>query len=238
MCAGAEQSATPAMQRFATKLRHPRRPSSSASGTDPSRRAARRKPRQARRSGLPACASAAARTAGLSQRKNGLTRISRRTCARAGSGLSAARSRATLSLIVERRADWPAPPSRRSAGWRRCIRDRNTSAFPAASSRSRFNEAFICLGVPSNIRPQPALNSVSPQNSAPWPQNAMWLKRMSGHLQNIEAKSQVRQVAALAVAHGAGALRDARIVRSHDRHRAAREQLGHAANMIGMMVSE
>ena len=39
----------------------------------------------------------------------------------------------------------------------------------------RFNDAFICSGLPSNIRPQPALNSVSPQKSAPWPQNAMWL---------------------------------------------------------------
>jgi len=37
------------------------------------------------------------------------------------------------------------------------------------SAASRSSEASICAGVPSNRRPQPTLNNVSPQNSTPAP---------------------------------------------------------------------
>ena len=40
----------------------------------------------------------------------------------------------------------------------------------AGSTASLASEACICAGVPSNRRPQPAPNSVSPQNTAPVPQ--------------------------------------------------------------------
>ena len=149
-------------------------------GTDPSRRAARRTPRPVRAAAVPACASAAARTAGASQRKNGLTADFQRHAARAGVGASAARRPRDPVAILERGRDWRAPRSGRSADWPPCTRGRNTCGVSGGSARSRFKEAFICTGVPSNIRPQPALNSVSPQNSAPCPQNAMWLKVCPG----------------------------------------------------------
>ncbi len=66
----------------------------------------------------------------------------------------------------------------------------------------------------------------------------MWLNGMPGNLQNLEGKSQLRQVAALAVADGASALRNAGIVRSDDRDRPVAQQLRDAADMIGMMVSQ
>ncbi len=58
-----------------------------------------------------------------------------------------------------------ARPPRRSAGWRACTRVRSTRASRAASAASFESDGHIWLGVPSNSRPQPAANSVSPQNS-------------------------------------------------------------------------
>ena len=46
-------------------------------------------------------------------------------------------------IRVRRR--WPAPPSRRSAGWLPCIHDRRTLRVSGGKFRSRFNEAFICV---------------------------------------------------------------------------------------------
>ncbi|MNG11454.1 hypothetical protein D3C84_949990 [compost metagenome] len=42
----------------------------------------------------------------------------------------------------------------------------NTCVSPGRAAR-RDNELYICLGVPSNRRPQPAAKRVSPQNSRP-----------------------------------------------------------------------
>ena len=62
---------------------------------------------------------------------------------------------------------------------------------------------------------------------------------MSGHVQNIEGKSQVWQFAAIPIADRLCAVRDPVVIRSNDRHRAQFEQeLGYTSDMIGMMVSQ
>src|SRR5271154_5383186 len=62
--------------------------------------------------------------------------------------------------------------------------------------------------------------------------------RMPGHLQNLEAKSQVRQFAVLAVVDRACALRNAVVVWSDDRHRPVAQQLRDTADVIEVMVSQ
>ena len=62
---------------------------------------------------------------------------------------------------------------------------------------------------------------------------------MSGHVQNIEPKSQVWKLAALAVADGLDGHGDAGIDRAdHPARGRVGQKLGDAADMIGMMVGE
>ena len=52
--------------------------------------------------------------------------------------------------------------------------------WAAGSAANRINVVCICAGVPSNSRPQPRLNKVSPQNSRPSPTYATWLRVCPG----------------------------------------------------------
>ena len=115
-------------------------------------------------SARPACASAAARTAGSPARRNGLV-ASRRRSSKEGVGSLRARlscSRASRSCDRGiRRFD----RARRSEGSPACIRGRSTRASRGRAPRASTSDDHICAGVPSNSRPQPAANSVSPQNT-------------------------------------------------------------------------
>jgi hypothetical protein len=115
------------------------------------------------RAGWPA----ALRTAGSSQRRKGLvsssTRIVVGTVAR-----PAWRVRAPLSTAALHRDAAGFDGERRSACCSGCIRGRSTQESAPATRRA-WPGACICAGVPSNRRPHPAPNSVSPQNSAPSP---------------------------------------------------------------------
>jgi hypothetical protein len=61
---------------------------------------------------------------------------------------------------------------------------------------------------------------------------------MPGHLQSLEGKSQVRQLAALPAVGGAGERRDARVLRADHGHCLEPQQVGNTPNMIGVMVGE
>src|SRR5450631_1859465 len=61
---------------------------------------------------------------------------------------------------------------------------------------------------------------------------------MPRHLQNLEAKSQVRQFAALGIADGAGSMRDALIIGTDHRHLSQVQQFRYAPDMIRVMVSQ
>ena len=56
--------------------------------------------------------------------------------------------------------------SRRSGRWTGCIHGRNRPACRRAGRAGGRASVQNCCGVPSNIRPQPSANKVSPQNSA------------------------------------------------------------------------
>ena len=152
---------------------------SSASGIDPSRRAAPRTPRRRPSSGLAGVGLRGGRHRRVVAAQKGID--PNLQCH--GRGQSWGRLARTpvpprpWYSIAARLAGSTVNAKRRLAA---CIRGRRTPGCPAAARAGGFNEAVICVGVPSNIRPQPALNSVSPQNSAPCPQRAMWLKVCPG----------------------------------------------------------
>ena len=99
-------------------------------------------------------------------------------------GLAARRAwpaRAPAASPQSRRC--PVRPRARSGCSRACTRGRSTRASRRGSAASADSDVHICCGVPSNRRPHPAANSVSPQNtrrhrrsrrrsSAMWP--AVW----------------------------------------------------------------
>ena len=76
--------------------------------------------------------------------------------------------------------------SPRSGRWTACTRARSRPASSSGRARSLASEAHICSGVPSNSRPQPSANSVSPQNSAAARSNqkAMWPRVWPGHVEH------------------------------------------------------
>ncbi len=61
---------------------------------------------------------------------------------------------------------------------------------------------------------------------------------MSGHVQNIEPKSQVWKLAAVAVADSLDGQRNPLVGRPDHPHRTRGQKLCDAADMIGMMVGE
>ncbi len=63
----------------------------------------------------------------------------------------------------------PDRPRARSGCWRACIHARNRPCVSSGSAASFDNDSSICAGVPSNTRPQPQANSVSPQKREPKP---------------------------------------------------------------------
>jgi len=115
-----------------------------------------------------------------------------------------ARSCAILAIT----SDWPVRPPMRSEGSPACTRGRNRPWWRRASARSAPSDAHICAGVPSNRRPHPAANSVSPQNtqgcpptspnSATWP--AVWpgmsrvrnVTRQAGHRERVAFDQRMR----------------------------------------------
>ena len=119
----------------------------------------------------PSRCATAARMAGASVRRNGLQACS-------------------LASVVGS-VDWPWLRWVRASAvrcWRSALPGSTVSANAAlasvyswpqhtwvvsGSAPNRDSEACICAGVPSNMRPQPRLNSVSPQNTSPWPWKAM-----------------------------------------------------------------
>ncbi len=105
--------------------------------------------------------------------------------------------------------------------------------------RSWFNEAFICLGVTLEHSAAACAEQRIAAKKRAMPPKCDVAYGMPGNLQNLEGKSQLRQVAALAVADGAGAHAQCayRPARSPGTAPMA-QQLRDAADMIGMMVSQ
>ena len=127
--------------------------------------------RRAARTSLPAVArrrrgrARCARPRAASQRRNGLIARSR-PIDRRQRGLVVGAQRLAPAAVARRARRCRARPRGRSAGWTGCTRGRSTRGCRRAAPPGATASACICAGVPSNRRPQPPENSVSPQNSS------------------------------------------------------------------------
>ena len=108
------------------------------------------------------------KTSGLSQRMKGLVAFS--SASVDGTvGAPCARSSATRATLAETAAfpgsTWAAKRRLEAVySW-----PQYTSVSSGRADSVTFSDSYICAGVPSNRRPQPAANSVSPVNTAPSP---------------------------------------------------------------------
>ena len=103
--------------------------------------------------------------AGSSARRNGL--VARSSPMVEGMvARPAARASSTPALLHDERGIERLDGHGEAGVGLRCIRGRNRRASPSAAARSLPSEVHICSGVPSNSRPQPSENRVSPQSTA------------------------------------------------------------------------
>ena len=134
----------------------------------------------------------------------------------------------------------PVRPPARSEGSQACIRVRSRRAYCAGSAASLSSESTISVGVPSNSRPQPTANSVSPQKTsgaAPdRPTYAIWPAVWPGISSTDSASPMPGNDDLVALAQRMRAPGNRLPRRSVDGHLPALEQRAVAADMIAVMM--
>ena len=156
-----------------------------------SRRATRQTAPPGRPMRGPRGRSTAARIAGSCTRRKGF--VARSSAIVVGSVATPARALGLRArLAVAQRGASQVRPRARSEGSTRCIRDRSRCVVASGNAASLPSDATICAGVPSNNRPQPAANSVSPQKTMSWPTSAIWPAVCPGISSVDSGRSDVR----------------------------------------------
>ena len=130
----------------------------------------------------------------------------------------------------------------RSADWTACTRAHSRPACCPAVPPACASECAICAGVPSNSRPQPPPNSVSPTNAtgapATTPAYAMCPAVCPGTSMTSSASSSAGHARDVAVGQRLRASADRLPRRAEHRHGESRQQRRDAADVVAVVMGD